>query len=163
LEESMSMDRIPMTREGYEKLRAELDHLENVQMPEVRQRIANARALGDLRENADYHAARELQGILQAKINDLRDKLARAYIVDKSELPQGEVVFGARVRFRNLDTGEEDFVHIVGPGEQDYNANKILYTSPLAQGLLGKKVGEIAEIRVPAGLRRLEILEITIP
>jgi len=156
------MDRIPMTREGYEKLRAELEYLENVRMPEVRQRIATARALGDLRENADYHAARELQGILQAKIDELRYKLARADIVDKTELPQDQVVFGARVRFRNVDTGEEDFVHIVGPGEEDYENNKILVTSPLAQGLLGKKVGEIAEIQVPAGLRRLEILEITI-
>ncbi|MCS7159825.1 MAG: transcription elongation factor GreA [Gemmatales bacterium] len=157
------MDRIPMTREGYEKLRAELEHLEKVRMPEVRERIAAARALGDLRENADYHAARELQGILQAKIDELRYKLSRADIVDKSNLPEGEVVFGARVRFRNLDTGEEDFVHIVGPGEEDYDNNKILFTSPLARGLMGKKVGDVAEIRVPAGLRRLEILEITIP
>lgn len=152
-----------MTREGYEKLRAELEHLENVKMPEVRQRIAAARSLGDLRENADYHAARELQGILQAKIDELRYKLARADIVDKSELPQDQVAFGSRVRFRNLDTGEEDYVHIVGPGEEDYDNNKILVSSPLAQGLLGKRVGEIAEVRVPAGLRRLEILEITIP
>src|SRR3989440_3379313 len=103
---AMSTDRVPMTREGYEKLRAELDRMQNSEMIEVAKRIAAARDLGDLSENAEYHAAREDQGMLQARIDALKDKLARAYIVDQSSLPKDTVVFGTRVRLENLDSGE---------------------------------------------------------
>ncbi len=102
----MSIDRVPMTREGYEKLKAELDHKQNIEMIEVAKRIAAAREMGDLSENAEYHAAREDQGMLQARIDALKDKLARAYIVDQSSLPRDTVVFGTRVRIKNLDSGE---------------------------------------------------------
>ena len=159
----MAIERIPMTREGYEKLKAELDRMQHVEMLAVAKRIAAAREMGDLSENAEYHAAREDQGMLNARIDALKDKLARADIVDRSKLPAGTVVFGARVRIKDVDSGEEEVYELVGPGQEDYDNNKILTTSPRGQGLLGKKVGDIAEIRVPRGSLRYEILEIDFP
>src|SRR6516165_530488 len=102
----MSNERIPMTREGYEKLKADLDRMQHAEMMEITKRIAAARDLGDLSENAEYHAAREDQGMLQARIDALKDKLARAQIVDRSSLPSDTVVFGTRVRIKDLDSGE---------------------------------------------------------
>ena len=151
---------IPMTRAGYEKIKAEVDHLENVEMPAIANRIASARSEGDLSENAEYHGARESQGMLQAKINLLRDKLARASLVDTSKLPKDEVVFGATVVVKDLDFGDDEVFVLVGAGEEDYDAGRILCTSPLAQGLLGKKVGDKVEISVPAGTMKFEVLEI---
>ncbi len=159
----MASDRIPMTREGYERLRAEMVQLRDVEMIEITKRVATAREMGDLSENAEYHAAREDQGMLQARINLLKDKLARAYIVDRSNLPTDTVVFGARVRVKDLDFDEEEVYTLVGPGEEDYDNNKILTTSPIGQGLLGKKLGEMAEIQVPRGVLRYQILEISFP
>jgi transcription elongation factor GreA len=156
----MMADRIPMTRAGYDKIKAELDELENVKMPEIEMRIAAARAEGDLRENAEYHGARESQGMLQAKINMVKSKLAGAEIVDPATMPKGQVVFGATVKVKDLGFGDTEEFTLVGAGEEDYDAGKINVTSPLAQGLLGKKVGERAEIEVPAGVNRFEILEI---
>jgi len=153
-------DIIPMTRVGYDKLRAELDVLENEKMPEVTKRLAEARAEGDLKENAEYHGARESQGMLQAKINLLKDKLSRAEIVDMSKLPKDEVVFGCTVKVKDLDFGDTEEFTLVGAGEEDFDEGKINITSPLAQGLVGKKVGEKAEVEVPAGVNKFEILEI---
>lgn len=153
-------DLIPMTRTGYEKIKAEADHLEHVEMPAIAHRIATARSEGDLGENAEYHGAKESQGLLQAKINLLRDKLARAALVDPSKLPRDEVVFGATVVVKDLDFGDEEIFILVGAGEEDYDAGKILVTSPLAQGLIGKKKGDQAEIEVPKGTMKFEILEI---
>jgi transcription elongation factor GreA len=158
---AMSIDRVPMTREGYEKEKAKLDHMQNVEMIEVAKRIADARAMGDLSENAEYHAAREDQGMLQARIDSLKDRLARAYIVDQNSLPKDAVVFGARVRIKNLDSGEFEVYELVGPGDEDYDNNKILTTSPRGQGLLGKKIGETAEIKVPRGTLRYQIVDIS--
>jgi transcription elongation factor GreA len=155
------MERIPMTREGYEKKKAELDYMQTTQMMEVAKRIASAREMGDLSENAEYHAAREDQGMLQARIDALKEQLSRAYFVDKATLPTDTVVFGARVRVKDLDQGEEEIFELVGPGEEDYNQNKILTTSPIGQGLLGKRLGEVAEIQVPMGKVRFEIVEIS--
>jgi transcription elongation factor GreA len=153
-------ERIPMTRTGYDKIKAELYELENERMPEIEKRIGAARAEGDLSENAEYHGARESQGLLQAKINLLKDKLSRADLVDPATLPKGQVVFGATVKVKDLDFGDQEVFTLVGAGEEDYDSGRILVTSPLAQGLLGKKVGERAEIQVPAGINRFEILEI---
>ena len=153
-------DLIPMTRAGYEKIKGDLDHLENVEMPAVSQRVADARGEGDLSENAEYHGARESQGMLQAKINLLRDKLARAALVDLSKLPKGEVVFGSIVVVKDLDFGDEESFQLVGAGEEDYDAGKILVTSPLAQGLMGKKIGDRVEIPVPKGTMRFEVVNI---
>lgn len=151
---------IPMTRSGYEKIKAELDQLEHVEMPAILTRLASARKEGDLSENAEYHGARESQGLLQAKINMLRDKLSRAALVDPSKLPKDEVVFGATVVVKDLDFGDEEVFVLVGAGEEDYDAGKILVTSPLAQGLLGKKQGEKVDIPVPKGTMSFEIIEI---
>src|SRR5437762_5658794 len=144
----MADERIPMSREGYEKKKADLDRMSNLEMIEVAKRIAAARELGDLSENAEYHAAREDQGMLQARIDSLKDKLGRAYFVDKNNLSTDSVVFGARVQVKDLDLDEEETFELVGPGEEDYNKNKILITSPIGQGLVGKKRGDVAEIQV---------------
>src|SRR5258708_5493430 len=160
---AMANERVPMTREGYDKLKVDLERMMHVDMIEVAKRIADARALGDLSENAEYHAAREDQGHLQARIDVLKDKLARAYIVDRSSLPDDTVVFGARVRIKDLESGEEEIYELVGPGDEDYENNKILTTSPRGQGLLGKKLGDVAEFKVPRGLLRYEVLEISFP
>ena len=153
-------DLIPMTREGYRKIKAQMDRLENEEMPKIEKQIGAARREGDLSENAEYHGARENQGMLQAKINLLRDKLSRATIVDPSKMPKGEVAFGATVVLKDLDCDDEEVFTLVGAGEEDYDLGKILITSPLAQGLMGKKAGDKVEIPVPAGTLNYEILEI---
>ncbi len=153
-------DRIPMTQTGYNKKKAELERLQNVEMPVIEKRIGEARAEGDLRENAEYHGARESQGLLQAKINQLRDELSRAVLIDPSKLPKGEVAFGCTVVVNDLDLDEQEEFTLVGAGEEDYMNGKILITSPLAQGLVGKKTGDKVEIQVPAGVTRFEILDI---
>lgn len=154
------MDRIPMTQDGYNKIKAELERLDSVEMPKVAERIAQARSEGDLKENAEYHGQRERQGMLQAKINLLRDKLARAQIVDPSKLPKGEVAFGATVRVKDLDLEDEEEFTLVGAGEEDYDTGKILITSPIGQGLLGKKVGDKVEIKVPKGTIHFQVISI---
>jgi transcription elongation factor GreA len=153
-------DIIPMSRTGYEKLMAELKHLDSVELPRAAEKVAEARAAGDLKENAEYHGARETQGMLQAKINLLRDKLSRAQIVDTSTLPKDEVVFGATVVVKDLEFGDEEVFTLVGAGDEDYDLGRILVTSPLAQGLVGRRIGDSVAIEVPAGTMRFEILEI---
>src|SRR5437763_8031142 len=127
---AMANERVPMTREGFEKLKADLDRMQNAEMIEVTKRIAAARELGDLSENAEYHAAREDQGILQARINALKDKLSRALFIDPATMPADTVVFGSRVKVKD-DQGEEETFVLVGPGDEDYSQNKILTTSPI--------------------------------
>jgi len=153
-------DIIPMSRTGYDKLKAELAHMESVEMPMISEKIAAARSEGDLSENAEYHGARENQGMLQAKINMLRDKLARSSIVDMASLPKGEVVFGSTVVVKDLEFGDTEEFTLVGAGDENYDEGKIQVTSPLAQGLIGHKVGDKVEIEVPAGAMKFEILEI---
>jgi transcription elongation factor GreA len=157
----MPDERIPMTKEGYEKKKADLDRMMNVEMIEVAKRIATAREMGDLSENAEYHAAREDQGMLQARIDSLKNSLSRAMIVDKSTLPTDIIVFGAQVKVKDLDGMDIETFHLVGPGEEDYNSNKILTNSPIGQGLIGKKIGEVVHIQVPMGTIRYEVLEIS--
>jgi transcription elongation factor GreA len=134
--------------------------LENVEMPKLSARVAAARSEGDLSENAEYHGARESQGLLQAKINLLRDKLARAVIVERAKEAGDEVVFGATVVVKDLTFGDEEVFVLVGAGEEDYDRGRINVTSPLAQGLLGRKVGERVAIEVPIGTQKFEILEV---
>jgi transcription elongation factor GreA len=157
----MSDDRIPMTREGYDKLKAELDKLRGFDMIEITKRVATARDLGDLSENAEYHAAREDQGMLQARINDLSNRLARAVIVDTSALPKGTAVFGSKVKVMDLDLDEEETFELVGPGQDNPDKGRILTNSPIGQGLIGRKIGETVEIQVPRGVIRFKILEIS--
>lgn len=153
-------ERIPMTRAGYNKIKAELDELQNEKLPEAEKRIATARAEGDLSENAEYHGARETQGMLMAKINLLKEKLAHATIMDNAKLPKDQVAFGCTVIVKDLDFGDEEKFTLVGAGEEDYDAGKINIASPLAQGFVGKKVGEKIDVEVPAGTNHFQILEI---
>jgi transcription elongation factor GreA len=156
------MERQPVSREGYEKLREEIRHLEEVEMPRVAERIKIAREEGDLSENAEYHGQKEAQGLLQMKINQLKGKLASCYIVDKSTMPKGVVNFGVVVTVKDLSDGSEEQYELVGPGEEDYSTEpmKILTSSPIAQGLLGKKVGEKAEVDTPNGKLQMEVVAI---
>ena len=153
-------ERIPMTRAGYNKIKAELNELQNEKMPEIEKRIAAARAEGDLSENAEYHGARESQGMLQAKINLLREKLAHASIMDNTKLPKDQVAFGCTIVVKDLDFGDEEEFTLVGAGEEDYDTGKINIASPLAQGFVGKKIGDKVEVEVPAGTNRFQIKEI---
>lgn len=158
----MDMSPTPTTREGYDKMKAELDQLEQVEMPKIAKLIADARAEGDLRENAEYHAQRENQGMMQAKINLLKSKLADAYIVEKDSMPKGQVVFGSKVKLLDIDADFEEEYELVGPGEEDYSGAimKILCTSPLAQQLLNHKIGDRLSVSTPGGQVNYEILAI---
>jgi transcription elongation factor GreA len=158
----MSTDRIPMSKEAYEKQKAKLDKMKNEDMGRIAEQIAQARGYGDLSENAEFEAAVEAQGMLQARINDLQDQLSRAYIVDKSALSTERAAYGLRVRVIDLEFNEEEDYTLVGPGEEDYDQNKILLSSPIGQGLLGRKVGEEVEVKIPRGTRRLKIVEISV-
>jgi transcription elongation factor GreA len=151
---------VPMTRAGFNKIKAEMQRLENEELPMITEKIAEARAEGDLKENAEYHAQRENQGMVMAKINELKSKLASASIIDTASLPKDEVVFGCTVTVEDLKYGDEETFTLVGAGEDDYNAGRILVTSPMGQGLLGKKVGDIAEIQAPAGTIKFKVLKI---
>ncbi len=153
-------DRIPMTRAGYDKIKADFDQLQNVELPEILQRLETARGEGDLSENAEYHGAQESRGLMEARINVLRDKLARSVLIDPSKIPRGQVGFGSTVVVKDLTFDDEEEFVLVGAGEEDYDAGKILFTSPLAQGLVGKKKGDRVEIDVPQGKLKFEILEI---
>lgn len=157
----MADDRIPMTRDGYDKLKAELERLRGPEMIEITKRVATARDLGDLSENAEYHAAREDQGILQARINDISDRMARAVIVDTSALPKDTIAFGSKVKVKDLDIDEEETFELVGPGQENPDKGRILTSSPIGQGLIGKKKGDTAEIAVPRGTIRFKILDIS--
>jgi len=156
----MTTERIPITREGYEKLKTDLDRMQHHDMLEVTKRVAAARDLGDLSENAEYHAAREEQGLLQARINELKGRLSRAQIMERANGSSDTVVFGVKVTVKDLDFDDEEVFELVGPGEDDPDNNKILTTSPIGQGLIGKKVGEKAEIQVPKGMIRFQIVAI---
>ena len=154
-------DRIPMTREGYDKKKAELERL-NVELMEISKRVATARDLGDLSENAEYHAAREDQGQKQAQIDLTKSILARAYFVDTSELPKGEVAFGSRVTVFDEGMEEEETFELVGTGQEDPSKGRILTTSPIGQALIGKKKGEWAEVQAPKGVLRFKVLKIEV-
>ena len=156
----MSNDRVPMTREGFEKLKSDLERMQSFEMVEVATRIATARDLGDLSENAEYHAAREDHGLAEAKANMMRDRIARAYVIEAGSLPTDTVVFGTRVTVLDLDADEEETFDLVGPGQENADTNRILTGSPIGQGLLGKKKGETVEIPVPRGTIRFKVLKI---
>ena len=151
---------VPMTREAYNRMKVEVDRMNDHEMPLIAEKIAEARAEGDLKENTEYHAQRENQGLLQGKINQLRSKLANALIVDMANLPEGEVVFGTRVKVMDLDYQDEEIYTMVGLGDENYDEGKILTTSPIGQALIGKKVGDKVEIAVPRGKLHYEILSI---
>jgi transcription elongation factor GreA len=158
----MSTERIPMSKEAYEKQKAKLDKMKNEDMSRIAEQIAQARGYGDLSENAEFEAAVEAQGMLQARINDLQDQLSRAYIVDKSTLSTERAAYGLKVRVLDVDINEEEDFILVGPGEEDYDQNKILISSPIGQGLVGRRVGEEVEVKIPRGILKLKIVEISV-
>ena len=153
-------DYVPMTRDAYNRKKAEVDRLEHDELPQIAEKIARARDEGDLSENAEYHAQREAAGMLQAKINKIKSDLARASIVNADAIPKDQVALGATVLVRDLDYGDEEQFTLVGSGDEDYDAGKYIITSPVGQGLLGKKVGDRVEIEVPRGTLKFEILNI---
>ncbi len=151
--------RVPMTVEGSERLREELDQLKRVERPRISKAIAEAREHGDLKENAEYHAAREQQGFVEARINDIESKLAGAQIIDVTKIPEtGRVIFGATVAILNLETNDTLRYRIVGEDEASVRDNKISVTSPLARSLIGKEIGDVVVVRTPGGDTEYEIV-----
>jgi transcription elongation factor GreA len=155
------MSKVPLTRAGVEKLRAELHNLKSKQRPRAIEAIATAREHGDLRENAEYHAAREQQGLIEARIRDLEFKLANAEIIDVTMLnAEGRVVFGATVDLVDEETGDEVTYRIVGEDEADIKAGLVSVSSPIARALIGKREGDVATVQAPGGNRKYEIVEV---
>lgn len=153
-------DRVPMTKEGHQSLQGELKRLKTIERPAVIQAIAEARAHGDLSENAEYAAAKEKQSFIEGRINEIGDKLSRAQVIDSTGLPSDKVVFGATVSLADIDTGEKVKYRIVGVDEADLKAGKISITSPVARALIGHPVGDAVKVNVPSGVREYEILDI---
>lgn len=152
------MQRFPMTVEGAEALREELQKLKTETRPRITQAIAEAREHGDLKENAEYHAAREQQSFCEGRINEIEGKLASAQIIDvKTITPTGKVIFGTTVTVVDIDTDEELVYRLVGEDEADIKAGKISVTSPIARGLIGKSEGDEVQIQTPGGLKEYEI------
>lgn len=149
------------TQEGYNKLKAELDHMRNVERPRVIAAIAEARDKGDLSENAEYDAAKEAQGMLEMRIAKMEETLAHARVMDASQLDNSKVLILSTVRIRNVQNKRETRYTLVAQNEADIAKGKISIDSPIGKGLLGKAVGDIAEIKVPNGIMNFEILEIT--
>ncbi len=155
------MNKVPITVQGAEKLQQELTQLKTVDRPRVIEAIAEARAHGDLKENAEYHAAREQQGFIEGRIKEIESKLSNATIIDVTQLDAGgKVVFGATVDVADEETGDELTYKIVGDDEADIKQNMISISSPIARALIGKEEGDIAEVQTPGGLRSLEIVEV---
>jgi transcription elongation factor GreA len=156
----MAMDRVPMTVQGYRTLEAELHRLKAEERPRIIQAIAEARAHGDLSENAEYHAAKEAQGHNEACVADLEDKLSRAEVIDPTSLSGTSVKFGATVTLMDEDTDEKVKYKIVGDSEANVKDGKISISSPIARALIGKSKGETAEVVTPKGARSYELLKI---
>lgn len=155
------MTKIPLTVKGAQLLRDELHHLKTVERPAVITAIAEARAQGDLSENAEYDAAKEKQGFIEGRIADLEGKLSSAQIIDPSELEaEGRVVFGATVELEELETGETVTYQIVGDDEADIKQSKISISSPIARALIGKYAGDTADVQAPGGVRQYEVLDV---
>lgn len=149
------------TAEGYQKLKDELEHLEHVERPRVTTEIADARDKGDLSENAEYHAAKEEQSLLEFKIAQLKNVVASARVIDESQLDNSKVLALSTVKIKNTANKMEFSYKLVADSESDFKSGKISVNSPIGKGLLGKSVGDIAEIQAPNGVMKFEIIEIT--
>ena len=155
------MSKVPITVNGAEKLKNELHRLKTIDRPRVIEAIAEARAHGDLKENAEYHAAREQQGFIEGRIKDIEAKLSNATVIDVTQLDHnGKVVFGVTVDVADEESGKELTYKIVGDDEADIKNNMISISSPIARALIGKEEGDIAEVNTPGGIRELEIVEV---
>ena len=156
----MAMEKVPMTIDGFKKLEAELQRLKAQERPRIIAAIAEARAHGDLSENAEYHSAKEAQGLNEAKVADLEDKLSRAEVIDISRLSGDTIKFGATVTLEDEDSGDKVKYKIVGDFEANVREGKISISSPIARALIGKSKGETAEVTTPKGARSYEVLKV---
>ncbi|MCY1281334.1 transcription elongation factor GreA [Pseudomonas sp. BN417] len=155
------MTKFPMTVQGARALEDELKHLKTVMRPQITQAIAEARELGDLKENAEYHAAREQQGMVEARIRDIEGRLQNAQVIDVAALPRtGKVIFGVTVDIANVDTDETVTYQIVGDDEADIKQGKLSVSSPIARALVGKEEGDVVTVRTPSGVVEYEIVEV---
>lgn len=154
------MIKFPMSKNGYENLQKELKHYKSVERPTVVKEIEEARAHGDLSENAEYHAAKEKQGMIEARIKELEVKVGQAEVIDVAKLGGDRVVFGATVTIFDHDNEEEKVWTIVGDDESDLKLRRIGISSPIAKGLIGKEVGDEANIRTPGGVKDFEVVEV---
>ena len=153
--------KFPMTKQGAQALEDELKHLKTVMRPQITEAIAEARELGDLKENAEYHAAREQQGMVEARISDIEGRLSAAQVIDVLTIPYtGKVIFGTTVTIANVETDDEVKYQLVGEDEADIKVSKISVTSPIARALIGKEEGEIVAVRTPSGVVEYEIVEV---
>ena len=154
------MDRIPVTRQGFEALKKELENLKKIERPQNIKAIEEARAHGDLSENAEYAAAKDRQGFIEGRINDLEYKLASVDVIATDKLPKDRAVFGSRVVLENVETGEDVVYQLVGPDESDIENGRISISSPLGKALIGRKPGDELSLQVPGGKRSYELVEI---
>jgi transcription elongation factor GreA len=154
------VERIPVTPEGYKAIRLELEKLKRVERPKTIRAIEEARAHGDLSENAEYAAAKERQGFIEGRINELAYKLAHLEVIDPGSLTKDRAVFGSRVLLENMETGQDVEYQLVGPDESDLEKGRISVVSPLGRALLGKKPGDELVVEVPGGKRSYELVEI---
>jgi transcription elongation factor GreA len=156
------MEKVPMTADGYERLQDELRNLKSVERPAVIKAIAEAREHGDLSENAEYHAARERQSFIEGRVAELEDVISRTEVIDPKKLSGETVTFGVTVTVADEDTDEETSYTIVGPYEADISKSLISTSSPIARALIGKRIGDSAEVATPRGAKSLEIIDIKI-
>ena len=154
------LDRVPVTKEGYETLKKELETLKRIERPQNIKAIEEARAHGDLSENAEFHAAKDRQGFIEGRISELEFKMANADIIEIKKLPKDRVVFGSMVLLENIDTGEDVEYQLVGPDESNIEKGRISVSSPLGKALIGKKPGDELTVQVPGGQRAYELVEI---
>ncbi len=154
------MDRIPFTRNGFESLKKEFEHLKKVERPQTIQAIEEARSHGDLSENAEYEAAKNRQSFVEGRIGELGFKLGNAEVIDTSNLPKDRAIFGSRVILENIDTGDQVEYQLVGPDESDIESGRISVSSPLGKAILGKKPQDELVLKAPGGKRCYELVEI---
>lgn len=154
------MDRVPVTKEGYEAFKKELENLKRIERPQNIKAIEEARAHGDLSENAEFAAAKDRQGFIEGRISELQFKLANADVIIPDDRPKEKAEFGCKVLLENIDTGEEVEYRLVGPDESDIDRGRISITSPLGRAILGKKPGDELTLEVPGGKRAYELVEL---
>ena len=155
------MSRVPLTKEGEALIKEKLYNLKFIERPQISEAIAEARAHGDLKENAEYHAAKELQGLIEAKITEMENAIANAQVIDVKDIPEtGRVIFGSTVYLKDLDSNEKLTYKIVGKDEADLKKNLIFFQSPIGKGLIGKNKNDLVEIKTPSGEKNFEIEDV---
>ena len=155
------MEKEPITVSGLEKLKKELENLKNIERPKIVEAIAEARSHGDLKENAEYHAAKEQQSLIESRVIAINDTIARANIIDVTKIDNnGKIIFGSSIKVKNLENQKETTYKLVGKDEADIKSNLIYFRSPIGKGLIGKNLGDFVTITTPSGEKNLEILKV---